>query len=345
MDRIQDSRVRDSGRLLRRHSINPCRMFCVLFWYFVLTVFPFTSCAQETNDETITIDSRVVSIEVLVINKHTGERVDGLTLENFQVTDDGRPRRLTFFSQGGEAKQPLALVLITDLNLQTMSDLQMLRLRAALRRAMWESLQIDDQVAVISLFPKFTILRALGHSRQSVLESLTPGARSKEDETAQTNEIEPGDITSRLLAAVRHVQKRRQQFRLELVVVGGESYETIQQTARRSIDQLLASGAVINRITPSKGQDDILNYICEQTGGEVVHIRGTDYSDALERVIKNVAQRYSMGFVPENAVMDGRFHRLSVAVQVPATVPGHRALEVRARLGYYLGVPSGATKR
>jgi VWFA-related protein len=325
--------------------VNHFRIPCLVIWYFVLTAYPFPSCAQETGDETITIDSRVVSIEVLVTNKHTGARVDGLKLENFQVTDDGRPRTLTFFSQGAEAKQPLALVLITDLNLQSMSDLQMLRLRAALRRAMWESLQINDQVAVITLFPNFTILRALGHSRQSVLESLTPSARSKEDETAQTKGTGPGDITSRLLAAVRHIQERRQQFRLELVVVGEKSYETLQQTARSSIEQLLASGAVINRITPSKGQDDVLNYICEQTGGEVAHIRGTDYSDALERVIKNVAQRYSMGFVPDNTVMDGHFHKLSVTVRTPNTAGGHRSLEVRARRGYYLAAPTGAIKR
>jgi len=311
----------------------------------VLTAYPFTSYGQETSDETITIDSRVVSIEVLVVNKHTGKRVDGLRLENFQVTDDGRPRTLTFFSQGAEAKQALALVLITDLNLQSMNDLQMLRLRAALRRAMWESLQIDDQVAVVSLFPHFQVLRALGQSRQSVLESLTPTVASTEDEAGQTKERGSVDITSELLAAVRHVQERRQHFRLELVVVGGKSYETLQQTAKSSIEQLLASGAVINRITQSKAQDDVLNYICEQTGGEVVHIPGTDYSDALERVIKNVAQRYSMGFVPDNLVMDGRFHKLGVTVRIPNMAGGHRPLEVRARSGYYLGAPAGAIKR
>jgi VWFA-related protein len=322
--------------------MNHCRILCLLIGYLVLTVYPFTSCAQETTDETITIDSRIVSIEVLVINKHTGERIDGLRLENFQVTDDGRPRTLTFFSQGGGAKQPLALVLITDLNLQSLSDLQMLRLRAALRRAMWESLQIDDQVAVITLFPNFTILRALGQSRQSVLESLTPGARRLEAEVEQTK-TRSGDITSGLLAAVHHIQERRQPFRIELVVVGEKSYEALEQTPRSSIEQLLASGAVINRITPSKNQDDVLSYICEQTGGEVVHIRGTDYSDALERVIKNVAQRYSMGFVPDNTVVDGSFHKLSVTVRIAAG--NHRPLEVRARQGYYLAPPTGAIKR
>lgn len=228
---------------------------------------------------------------------------------------------------------------------------------SVLRRLLWRSfpsrkcqmpkgivylvfLQNDDQVAVINLFPNFTILRALGHSRQSVLESLTPSARSPEGETAPTKETGPGDITSGLLATVRHIQERRQQFRLALVVVGKKSYETLQQTARSSIEQLLASGAVINRITPAKGQDDVLNYICEQTGGEVVHIRGTDYSDALERLIKNVAQRYSMGFVPDDTARDGRFHKLSVAVQVPATFGSRRAFEVRARRGYVLGSPT-----
>jgi VWFA-related protein len=325
--------------------MNHFRIPCLVIWYFVLTAYPFTSCAQETGDETITIDSRVVSIEVLVTNKHTGERVDGLRLENFQVTDDGRPRTLTFFSQGAEAKQPLALVLITDLNLQSMSDLQMLRLRAALRRAMWETLQIDDQVAVISLFPHFQVLSALGHSRQSVLESLTPTVASPEDEAAQTMKTGSGDITSALLAAVRHVQERRQQFRLELIVVGEKSYQPLDQTARSLIEKLLASGAVINRITPSKAQDDVLDYICEQTGGEVVHIRGVDYSDALERVIKNVAQRYSMGFVPDKTVADGSFHKLSVTVRIPKTASSHGPLEVRARQGYYLAPPTGAIKQ
>jgi VWFA-related protein len=325
--------------------MNHFRLLCLLILYLVLTAYPLTGWAQETNDETITTDSRVVSFEVLVTNKHTGERVDGLSLENFQVTDDGRPRTLTFFSQGAEAKQPLALVLITDLNLQSMSNVQMLRLRAALRRAMWESLRIDDQVAVIALFPNFTILRALGQSRQSVLESLTPGARSPQAETGQTKAPGPTDITSGLLAVVRHVQERRQQFRLEIVVVGEKSYGSLDQTARSSMEKLLAAGAVINRITPSKEPDDALNYVCEQTGGEVVHIRGTDYSDALERVIKNAAQRYSMGFVPDNTVMDGSFHKLSVTVRIPKTARNHRPLEVRARQGYYLAPPTGAIKR
>jgi hypothetical protein len=77
----------------------------------------------------------------------------------------------------------------------------------------------------------------------------------------------------------------------------------------------------------------------------VVNIRGADYSDALERVIKNVAHRYSMGFVPDTTVMDGGFHKLSVTVLIPKTAGSNRSLEIRARRGYYLGPPTGAIKR
>ncbi len=75
-----------------------------------------------------------------------------------------------------------------------------------------------------------------------MLESLTPGARHLEAEVERTK-TRSGDITSGLLAAVHHIQERRQQFRLELVVVGEKSYEALEQTPRGSIEQLLASGA------------------------------------------------------------------------------------------------------
>jgi hypothetical protein len=73
-------------------------------------------------------------------------------------------------------------------------------------------------------------------------------------------------------------------------------------------------------------------------------MRGTDYSDALERVIENLARRYSIGFIPNVALRDGGFHDLNVSVRSSAA-PGHQKLEVRARRGYVAGALSGGAER
>jgi VWFA-related protein len=314
------------------------KIFGLLLWCLALAACQVIARAQDTDDEIVRINSTVVSLEVLVTDKHTGERVDGLKAEDFEVTDDGRPRPLAFFSQGQAAKDRLALVLLTDLNLDSLSKVEMLRLRAALRRAMWGSLQFDDQVAVVSLSPDFKIVRALGYDRQGVLRSLTPTAGGRDE---QTQAASGGDIAAEVLAAVRHVQDSRKQFRIELVVVTERSYGTLQQAAPGSVEQLLASGAVVNVIRASKRKGDTLDYICEQTGGENIHIRGTDYSDALEGVIENLARRYSLGFVPDVAPRDHGFHSLDVSVRNP----NHRALEVRARRGYFAETSAGRAER
>lgn len=290
--------------------------------------------AQEVDDEIVRINSAVVSIEVLVTDKQTGERVDGLKREDFEVTDEGRPQTLTFFSQGMEARDPLALVLLTDLDLQSLSELHLLRLRAALRRAMVGSLRNGDQVAVITLSPEAKIAHVLGHDRQGVLETLTPTAAGAGE---RPKRLKRDDITSGLLTAVRHVQERRKQFRLELVVVSERPYVELKQAAKSSVDELLASGAVVNAIRKSGGRDDVLGHICDQTGGEVIKLRGNDYSDALERIIENLARRYSIGFTPDETLQDGRFHNLRVSIRPSATLGRHRPFVVRARRGYVAG--------
>src|SRR5689334_4206266 len=70
--------------------------------------------AQEVED-TIRIKTRVVFLDALVKDKKTNLPISNLTQENFQVLDDGKPRPISYFTREGEARKPLALVLILDL--------------------------------------------------------------------------------------------------------------------------------------------------------------------------------------------------------------------------------------
>jgi VWFA-related protein len=70
--------------------------------------------AQEPVD-TIRINTRVVFLDALVKDKRTGVPIADLKPENFEIRDDGVVRPVSYFTREGQARKPLALVLILDL--------------------------------------------------------------------------------------------------------------------------------------------------------------------------------------------------------------------------------------
>jgi len=85
-----------------------------LLLLFILALSSLSAHAQEVED-TIKIKTRVVFLDALVKDKRTNLPNSNLTTENFQVLDDGKPRDIAYFTREGQARKPLALVLILDL--------------------------------------------------------------------------------------------------------------------------------------------------------------------------------------------------------------------------------------
>jgi VWFA-related protein len=88
------------------------KYFPRLFAIIVLAAFSIN--AQEVED-TIKIKTRVVFLDALVKDKKTNLPISDLSPDNFQVLDNGRPREISYFTREGQARKPLALVLILDL--------------------------------------------------------------------------------------------------------------------------------------------------------------------------------------------------------------------------------------
>ena len=80
----------------------------------LIVIGSHTVGAQEVA-ETIRINTRVVFLDALVKDKRTGAPIAELKPENFEVLDDGKPRPLSYFTREGQARKPLALVLVLDL--------------------------------------------------------------------------------------------------------------------------------------------------------------------------------------------------------------------------------------
>lgn len=86
----------------------------LLLLTILATLASVSTFAQEVAD-TIKIKTRVVFLDALVKDKKTNQPISNLSLENFEVLDDGKPRNVTYFTREGQARKPLALILILDL--------------------------------------------------------------------------------------------------------------------------------------------------------------------------------------------------------------------------------------
>ena len=69
--------------------------------------------AQEVAD-TIKIRTRVVFMDALVKDRKTGLPISDLKPENFELFDEGKTRTISYFTREGQARKPLALILILD---------------------------------------------------------------------------------------------------------------------------------------------------------------------------------------------------------------------------------------
>src|SRR6185503_115347 len=86
-----------------------------LLLLIVLAAISFVSIYAQEVEDTIKIKTRVVFLDALVKDKKTSLPISNLTTENFQVLDDGKPRNISYFTREGQARKPLALILILDL--------------------------------------------------------------------------------------------------------------------------------------------------------------------------------------------------------------------------------------
>jgi VWFA-related protein len=92
-----------------RALLRPSRL-CIVLFVALLTV-PVR--AQEVAD-TIRVRTRVVFMDALVKEKKTGIPISDLKPENFALFDDGKPRTISYFTREGQARKPLAMIIILD---------------------------------------------------------------------------------------------------------------------------------------------------------------------------------------------------------------------------------------
>jgi VWFA-related protein len=307
--------------------------------------------AQGTPDETIKIDTRLVSVPVVVSDRN-GRYIPNLTREDFTVLQDGVPQRIDFFATNEE---PLTIALLIDTSQSTRPVLDDIKDSA---RSLVKLLRPNDR-AMIAAFDYTT----------HVLSPLTSDTRELRKAIDQA-EIPRGIVGTTLREAayqtVENIFRPIKGRKAVIILTDGKDfgsrvaaddllnsleesdtmvYSVMFQTDERNSFRRTTfsergiygrrfpprNPATLRRIERmaqmNRQAEEYLRQMADLTAGRFFASADGRLKEVFESIIKELRLQYRLGFYPPENNTQGAFHEVKVKVTRPETV-------VRARNGY-----------
>jgi VWFA-related protein len=308
----------------------------------------------QSEPPTIHVDTQFVLLDALVESKKSGIPLDTLSAEDFQLSEDGVPQTISYFSRD---QLPLSVVFLFDMTETVHAALAPLA-QAALQ--VLGHLKPEDEVAVMTFSSRADLMQGFTPNRKLAAEAVRTASWMAD--------VEGTFLDEDMFEAVEQVMKAKEGNRRVLVWLtdGTANKEnafnraTIGQhapahlhTQPEAMTRLLQSGAVVSvlidrtaetyrAITASGAGGTRLGDIDEYaraTGGPVLNTGTKEVPENLALLIDQVRARYTLGYKPTAAESQGKFCKLSLRLS-PEFLAKHpevrkQDLVVMTRSGYY----------
>jgi Ca-activated chloride channel family protein len=243
-----------------------------------------------------------------------GQPARGLTVEDFEVLEDGQPQRISAFTAGDF---PLTAALALDRSF-SMAGKPLGVVRGA-ARAFLNALRPSDEAVII----------AVG----SQVEVLAGARATREEQLAAVNELTAWGTTSlhdAIIAAIETVDGARGRRALLVLSDGDDRYSNA--TAADALARARRSNVMVYPIALGKTRPPLFAELAILTGGRSFHARDLQGLDAtLQTIASQLREQYLLGYSPSRPPVRGANEWRSITVRVKKT-----GLSVRARDGYYV---------
>lgn len=296
------------------------------------------AAAQEARRPVFKSSTSLVALNVIVTNPDQGY-ASGLTLDDFEVFEDGVRQDVEFFAA---TEVPLDLILLID-GSTSMSDKVGVVRRAA--NGFIDTMRADDRAAIVSFSDGVRVLQPLTSDRARVRAAVEGiGAKGA---TALHNAIYVALKEFGRPAAARG-EVRRQAI---AVLSDGEdtssliSFDDVLDMAKRSGVSIYTIGikgdlgrADGNRRYFSQA-DYAMKQLALETGARPFFPERVEELDGVyDAIATELSSQYSIGYVPRNVRDDGKYRRVIVRVTE------RPELKPRTRTGYFLPGSSRAAR-
>jgi VWFA-related protein len=307
----------------------------------VLLLFALAShaAAQTTEpvEETITIDTGLVDLNVSVFSRNTKTPVGDLQQKDFVVLENGEPEEISFFAS---ASTPFDLVLLLDLSGSTADKLDLIKKSA---KRFVEAARPTDRIGIVTFTNAPQLVSGLTSDRDALFERI----KKIEKPRGGTNFW---DALYYVLKAMLGQASRRSAVIAmtdgvdnALPGVAGDgsavSFEELLEAVRQSDTIVLPVYLDTEREMLKERRATEISYLyarrelaqlAAESGSIVYQARKLeDLKGIYEQVIRDLGTVYSIGYRPKNTERNGSWRNVTVQLV------GRPDLAARTKRGYY----------
>jgi Ca-activated chloride channel homolog len=308
---------------------------------------PQTPIPQTVGPQTpgrITQSVTLVDVLFTVLNRRN-RLVPDLEKDDFKIFDEKAPQAIRYFSK--QTDLPLRIGLLMDTSnsirdrLKFEQDAATSFLYSVLRRN-------KDQAFVMTFDDEPNVLQAFtddpSRLRDQIVKTRAGGGTAVYDAifTACQDELShpprpPGDqpdVVRRVMIVISDGDDNLSQHTRADAIEMAQRLSVVIYTISTSTQWIQLSQTNPDKLADRKTHltegDKILQDLADETGGRAFfpyHVDDLDQS--FQDIGDELRNQYSIAYIPSNAILDGRYHRIRIEV------PEHKGYQVRARRGYF----------
>lgn len=267
----------------------------------------------------------VVSFGVSVIDK-AGTSVDGLSIKDFELFENGKKQEIQFFAVGKDSKEsqpPLHIGLLFDVSGSMSEDIEMARSAAV---KFCNRLLNAEDITIVEFDNEVRVARY----GQDAFPHLVERLRKRK----------PDGMTALYDALGVYLDGARDQTGQKVLVLytdGGDnrsamSFNDLLTSIKATDVTVYAIGFMTHQGSARNDQQLHLQQMADTSGGLAFFPMSLKEIDkAYDRVVAELEGRYMLGYISTNAKMDGTWR----PVEIKLTRPELRNSKLRTRKGYF----------
>lgn len=310
--------------------------------FIALLVFPAlggTQQSQASSPHVLKVRTEVVNVYAVVRDKK-GRLVPNLTQNDFEITEDGVPQQIRYFSRATDTPLTLGMLVDTSPSQQRVLPIEQREANAFLQ----EVIRPKDLAFVLHFDIEVELLQDftpdLARLTQAVDETvINGGGQGPLPSTYPAAHTGATHLYDAVWLASNDLMKNQVGRKVLILLTDGEdqgSKETLKAAleAAQKADVIIYSIDIVDRAFYGIGNlafqgDSVLKKLSEETGGEVIRVtRKKDTSAAFQAIADQLRTQYLLGYTPTNRAHDGSYRRIRVQVR-------DGQYKVQARRGYY----------
>jgi VWFA-related protein len=314
--------------------------------FFLLAPDTLSLIQQQNNaDETIRLRTELVLLEADVLNKKTGQAVEGLKKEDFVLYEDGVKQEITHFSQN---KLPLSVLILLDVSGSVLPSIKQLR-EGALESL--QNLKPEDEIAVMIFAAKPKLLLPFTKDKQAAANTIRTASNQ-----GVGSETDPNEAIYQSAAYLKNATNSQNRRVIIAISDDVSTHKVLPLSKSKATQEVLESAGVVcglffDSIYKKKaetrveeygsvlqtvlitGETDVIKSYVDRTGGIAIQADQENIKKGFHSLIERLRTRYSVGYISSNSAQDGKFRKIKLKIS-PEVERREKGIGIITRKGY-----------